>query len=265
MEQQPVMHAPPVFGSKLIVGFAVVALGILMAGDNLRFWNSGEYLRYWPLLLIAIGLFKLVEPEHRFASVVPERQLEGVAGVSLGAFDPRTQHGYTVTDAYGGAALTIGGTLLLSLTLGWLRFRFFDLWPLLLIGAGAVMVARSLGYRLNLSNAGGERQVWAVLSHRKIENSSTDFSGARITAFLGGCDIDLTRASIASGPAVIQALAIWGGIDIFVPEGWEIVGELVPIMGALEITARSPAQPEHQLIVRGLALMGGVGVRRRTS
>ena len=109
------------------------------------------------------------------------------------------------------------------------------------------------------------RNIVAVLSQRKIANTSQEFTGARAVAFMGGCELDLTQADIASSPAVIEAFAMWGGIEIYVPDGWEIIGEVVPVMAGFEIKTVPTSAPRRQLIVRGAALMGGIVVTRRKS
>ena len=45
---------------------------------------------------------------------------------------------------------------------------------------------------------------------------------------MGGCELDLTDAEMKNSPAVIEVFAMWGGIEIFVPDSWEIVAEVVP-------------------------------------
>ena len=49
-------------------------------------------------------------------------------------------------------------------------------------------------------------------------SNAPDFRGGDMMAFMGGCEIDLRQARIAAGPAVIDAFAFWGGVEIQVPE-----------------------------------------------
>ena len=49
---------------------------------------------------------------------------------------------------------------------------------------------------------------------------------------MGGCEIDLRQAAI-DGEAVIDVFAIWGGIEIRVPEDWTVVGRVTPAHGRL--------------------------------
>ena len=85
---------------------------------------------------------------------------------------------------------------------------------------------------------------------------------------MGGCHLDLTGADIANGPAVIDVTATWGGIELLVPDDWEVAGEVVPFMGGFEVKLAPPERRletaelgRRQLIVRGVAFMGGVEVK----
>ena len=87
------------------------------------------------------------------------------------------------------------------------------------------------------------------------------FRGGELTAFMGGCDIDLRQAAI-HGEAVIDVFAMWGGIDIRVPDDWRVIGRVTPIMGGFEDKTRPPrGAAAHTLVIRGFVLMGGVEVK----
>jgi hypothetical protein len=213
---------------KLVIGLFFTLFGVLAALDNFGVLDAGHYLRWWPAVLIVIGLLKLMRG----------------GGLLVGAL------------------LIAAGSWLLGDNLGWFRVTIFDLWPLLLIGGGGAMVARSLGWPRGTDSerASGEN-IWAVLSNRNITNTSQTFTGGRICAFMGACTLDLTGAQIGDAPAVLELLATWGGIEIHVPEDWIVVGELMPVMGGFEMKGRPAATAEKKLIIRGLAWMGGVEIK----
>jgi hypothetical protein len=64
---------------------------------------------------------------------------------------------------------------------------------------------------------------------------------------------------------VIEAFTLWGGIEIYVPDTWEVIGEVVPVMGGFEVLFAPAGMPQRQLIVRGAAIMAGIAVNRRKS
>jgi len=87
---------------------------------------------------------------------------------------------------------------------------------------------------------------------------------------MGGNALDLREARLASRETTINAVAIMGGIDIIVPEDVRVVDDGIGIMGGFGIedhpscsvsVAQLPADAPV-VRVRGLALMGGVGITR---
>jgi hypothetical protein len=73
--------------------------------------------------------------------------------------------------------------------------------------------------------------------------------------------VDLRNAAI-NGDAVIDVFAMWGGIEIRVPESWTVVGRVTPLMGGFEDHTRAPqAATTHRLTVRGMVIMGGVEIK----
>ncbi|MDX2356163.1 DUF1707 domain-containing protein [Dietzia sp. PP-33] len=91
-------------------------------------------------------------------------------------------------------------------------------------------------------------------------------------AVMGGVEIDLREVTLQSHVSTIRAFAVWGGIEILVPDDIELVVEGLGLMGGFgEESGRwkSDPRPVRQapagapvVRVTGLALMGGVGIRR---
>ena len=133
-----------------------------------------------------------------------------------------------------------------------------------MILVGATIVIRALGFRLPSPSNADSDQVWAVLSQRKVRETARDYNGGGVFAFMGGCELDLTQADIIHSPAIIDTFAMWGGIEIYVPENWEVVGEVVPFMAGFEMKTGA-GTPERRLIVRGATVMGGIEVKRRAA
>jgi predicted membrane protein len=103
---------------------------------------------------------------------------------------------------------------------------------------------------------------FALLGGVKRKVVSQDFRGGALTAILGGCELDLRHASISSGQAVIDTFALWGGIDIKVPQEWSVVVQGTPILGAFDDkTVRVGGDGSKVLVIKGVALMGGVELK----
>jgi LiaF transmembrane domain/Cell wall-active antibiotics response LiaF, C-terminal len=218
---------------QLLMGLLIIAVGLLFTLDNLGVAHAADYLRYWPAGLIAIGLVKL--------------------------WDSRDGHG----GGFGGFMITLIGLWLLLEAAVDIRISFADMWPMLLVFAGSYLVWRGLTGQRRLAAADDHAIVSAVaiLSGVNRGNNSPAFRGGDITAIMGGCDIDLRQAAI-NGDAVIDVFAVWGGIEIRVPDNWSVILHVTPVLGGVEDKTRpSLGSAEHRLTVRGLVVMGSVEVK----
>jgi predicted membrane protein len=220
------------FTPQLLMGLFIIIVGVVFTLDNLGLGEADRYIRYWPAGLIAIGLLKLWQ--------------------SPGG------------GAFAGLVFTTVGTFLLLESLGIVRVNFWDMWPLLLVLFGASMVWNGLrgGRRRAIaSEANDTLSALAVLSGVNRGNNSRAFKGGELTAVMGGCEIDLRQAAI-EGEAVLEVFAMWGGIEIRVPENWTVVGRVTPILGGFDDKTR-PAQDvsTQRLVIRGFVIMGGVEVK----
>jgi len=217
---------------QLLMGLIIIAVGALFTLDNLGLVEAHRYLRYWPAALILAGVLKIW-------------QSRGGAG------------------AFGGLLFIVAGLWLLGSTFHVVTINFFDLWPLLLVLFGASLVWRGLGGGRARAATDGHSTVsaLAVLGGVHRGNNSRAFRGGDLTAVLGGCEIDLRQAAI-DGEAVIDVFAMWGGIEIKVPEDWTVASRVVPILGGFEDKTRPQrGAANHRLIVRGFVIMGGVEVK----
>jgi predicted membrane protein len=218
--------------SRLVLGTVAIILGILFTLNNLGTIEVGDYVHFWPVALIAFGLAVFLE-----AGKLPGR--------------------------FAGAILMLAGTLLLLNYLGVVRFHLHDWWPLLLILLGISIIWR--GYdRARLGDVDPNSTVSAIAVLGGVERTcnSQDFRGGDLTAFMGGCVVDLRKADMKVGEAVIQTFAFWGGIEIKVPEDWSVSVQGFPILGGYDEKTQAPKEgPRKVLIIKGFAIMGGVEVR----
>lgn len=218
----------PAVATKLIAGAFLALLGLLLTADNLDYFDADPVLRWWPVVLIAIGIVKLTQPGSHL-----------LAGLLL-----------------------LGGLWILLFNLEVIHFTIFDFWPLILIGIGLSMVVRGARPREAGPTPSERGGATVVLGERVIVPAQRPYRGGRVAAFLGSCQLDLTNAEFQrEEPAVVEAIAFWGSVSIFVPEGCEVIGELMPVMGGFDTKTGPVTEPRRQLVVRGLALMGGVEVK----
>jgi predicted membrane protein len=225
---QPVRAMAP----QLVLGLLIVVIGLLFTLENLGLVDAHVYLRYWPIALIAVGLLKL---------------WQGSGGA-----------------VFGGFVFVLAGVWLLLQAMGIVTVSLWNLWPMLLVFAGASMVWRGMYGRHDdraTADAHSTVSATAVLAGVNRGSTSKGFRGGDLTAIFGGCQIDLRQAAI-EGEAVIDVFAMWGGIEIRVPENWSVSGRVTPILGGYEDKTRPVRDATNQrLLVRGLVIMGGVEIK----
>lgn len=217
----------------LIVGAFIIALGVLFTLDNLGLAHADRYLRFWPVVLIGVGLQKLAHSR------------DGMGG------------------AFGGFVITLAGVWLLLEESALIRVSFWDLWPMLLVFFGGYLVwqgATGRQYRKRVESA-DTVSAFAILGAVARGSNSRTFRGGDLTTVMGGCEIDLRHAAI-DGAATIDVFALWGGIEIRVPEDWTVIAHVTPVLGGFDDKTRPPqGLATHRLTVRGVVIMGGIEVK----
>jgi hypothetical protein len=100
-----------VFSPRLIAGLAFITAGALLALDRFTALDIGPLWRYWPLILVAVGVAKLVEPSApRFPGLIP-----------LGL-----------------------GIVFLGNNFDWWFLRFHDLFPFVILAIGLLILGRAI-------------------------------------------------------------------------------------------------------------------------
>lgn len=109
--------------TSLVFGVLFLTLGLMFTLDNLGVFDVGRLRNYWPLILIALGIPALVAPKDS------GDQVWGVFLVSVGAFFQLRR-------------------------LDLIDWSWYEIWPLFLILAGAVLLLRSAFDRKQPRNGG---------------------------------------------------------------------------------------------------------------
>jgi hypothetical protein len=278
MPPEPRSVAAPRF----IIGVFVVLMGLALLLDQMGVLPAHHITRFWPAILIALGLSTLTRGRRRGS----------VTGLVL---------------------IVVGSWLLLN-ELGLLQQEPWEfIWPLIVVVIGARIMMRgsrdndwrpppggtpngpppsSSNPPNNFSNPndssnsnnfsgpnnnpnnfssanpapGGEPSehatLFSLLSSSRRRWGRAVFHSAEATCMMGGCELDLREAYLgADGTAYIDAFILMGGLKLFVPPNWTVVTHVMPIMGGVEDKTRSvPSATPQRLIVRGTVMMGGIEV-----
>ncbi len=239
---------------QLIVGLLIIFVGVVFSLEELGLAPAVDYLRFWPLALIAIGVVKMLQARDGGG-------------------------------AFAGLLFALVGIWLQAEELNIIHIRLWQIWPVALVLFGGFLVWQGLLSRGTqpetpplagppfppsedrapspavVTDANARLSAMAILGGVSRGNNSRAFRGADLLAIMGGCQLDLRQAAI-NGEAVIDVFTIWGGIEIRVPEDWMVVSQIVPLMGGVEDKTRPPqGAMAHRLILRGFAIMGGVEIK----
>jgi predicted membrane protein len=218
---------------QLVLGVAIAIVGVLFTLDNLHILRAREYLQFWPLALIAVGLVHVSQAK-------------------------------TAAGTVGGGVWILVGLILLGNRLGFVQANIWSFWPLILVLVGARIVWQTLDSNraADLGDTSATVSAIAVMGGFERRITSHEFRGGEITAFMGGGKLDLSDAMPAGGQAVINVFAMMGGFEIIVPETWRIVSEVTPFMGGIEDKSRTSTNPTApSLVLRGFVMMGGVTLK----
>jgi hypothetical protein len=222
---------------QLVFGLFVMGLGIILGLDSLGIADAGYLLRFWPVGLILLGttIASRAEPHSRF---------------------------------WGFVWIIVGSWLLLR-SLDVLRIGFWQLfWPTLLVLIGGNLILKQLRQSGHIvpSPTTGNR-LFAIMSESRRRFDGKPFDGAYMTAFMGGCVLDLRRAVAMPGETrVVEVFGIMAGHDIKVPPEWNVTLDVTPIMGDVKdkrvpaVTPPPLTGAPPSLIVRGSVVMGEVKV-----
>ena len=235
-----------------VLGLLIVVFGLLLTADNLGWIRAKQFLlMYWPMILIAVGLTKLLT-------------------------------------ASGGGRIIGAVVMIIGIGLEAEQLFHVDIdawWPMLLVGLGIIIISRARGPRLRtetgmtgdiaqmgrpdsaaltqtatFSNEANisEFAMWAGKQRRL---SSVAFRRADLTAIMGGIELDLRQAATAGGEAVIDVFVMWGGIEIWVPPDWAVSNQVSLLMGGAEDKSSGTQDAKNRLIVRGFVMMGGIEIK----
>jgi hypothetical protein len=252
---------PKITGA-MVPGLILIGIGALFLLDNLHIVHVSTWFAYWPVILIAVGLVKLVDSTHTGGRIA------------------------------GGVLMSVGG-LFLADNLGYIRIE--QMWPLILIAIGLFMLWNRMrpGYdwgRWSGWHDWGRRWDWGrswdrdrrwdgeesrydessldggkihevnVFSGTRRVITDQDFRGGKVDCVFGGITLDLTGANIAGDKAVLKVSAVYGGAVVRIPLHWDLVIRAGGFFGGYsDQTVHPPRTPEtKRLIVKGGAVFGGV-------
>ena len=218
---------------RLIVGLGILAVGLLWTLDNLNVIDADVYLEWWPMILVAAGVVRLLDSS---------------------------------SSKVGSVVLIVIGTVLLldSLDIG--NVDLGDLFPLFIVLIGGKLVWDAMNRKqrtaASLTDPASELHAFAMMSGIRRQSTTREFHGGDANAIMGGVELDLRNAEILDGEEpILDVFAMWGGIEIKVPENWRVVGQVMPLMAGFEDKSTHRTGTGPVLIVRGTVIMGSIEIK----
>lgn len=219
-------------------GLVLVALGVILGGNAMGWFNIDVFFDGW------WALFIIIPCAIGFLSKPGER-MDHLIGLAVGVF------------------LLLGCLDVLS---------FETLWklvlPIIIILIGLTMICRNLfAHKFNEVTAklnekiNKDDEIGAVFAGQDIKMNGEEFKGKNLSAVFGGVKLDLRKAIIKED-AVINASAIFGGVEILVPDDVVVVTKSNSFFGGVSNkTNNEPKKGAHTIYVNGTGLFGGVEIK----
>jgi len=216
------------------VGITLIIVGFLFILDTFSIMEFGGIISdWWPAIFIIIGLIKL-QGQDKGA---------GLIFILIGVLFLLTTHNI----------------------IGW--GSIWRLWPLILIFIGLSMVFKGRRSSWNLTNEStiGNDFIHsnAVFGGSEHTITSQNFKGGETMALFGGVELDLREAKISPDGCKIHATALFGGVEIIVPNDWNVIITGTPIFGGIDSKSRrkSDVSSKNDIYVHCTVAFGGVEIK----
>jgi predicted membrane protein len=233
---------------RLLFAIFLIAAGTHLFLSNLGLLPEFNIWAFWPLIFVVGGVGKLASDTNSAGRAL---------GVILIAF---------------GAVMTL-------ITLGILHIRAHDdswVFSLLLIAFGSLALIKVLerrdytrpqvGFPQQAVSSGNIVKEQVVFGSVKRKVDSNDFQGGKLESVFGSIDLNLRRAQISSPErsATIEVNAVFGSIELRVPETWRVVTHAAGIFGSIEdktLANKVAGFDGPTLFITGSAVFGSVEIK----
>ena len=219
---------------RVVFGLALIVVGGLFLAANLTDFDF-SLADWWPGAIIAIGLVSV---------------LQGSA-----------------SRLWGFGSIIVGAALLLN-TLDIVSWDIGQYWPVLLLIIGVLIILGGMLHRRGVAasaDASGisenpDLDISCVFGGSEQQVTSQNFRGGRISATFGGANIDMRRAALANGEAVLNVSTLFGGVEFHVPNDWAVNVQTSNMFGGANDKRVKPADPKERLTITGSCTFGGITI-----
>ncbi|MCL1868156.1 MAG: cell wall-active antibiotics response protein [Paludibacter sp.] len=153
-------------------------------------------------------------------------------------------------------------------------------WALLLVAAGVAILLNALFGKYEHKQSYQWRQKYwdTTAKQSNIEGTidrnmifrgcdeiflEPEFRGGHISCIFGGCVLDLRKTALPEGETILMVDCIFGGVEISVPEKWNVVTHTSNILGGLTDSRLKGSEKDftRKLVITGECIFGGVAIK----
>lgn len=223
--------------TSFIWGAMIAVVGVILLLSHLDLIRIGSLMRYWPMILVCFGIANLFTPSSR---------------------------------VWGAILLLVGAVFQLN-NLGILHEGIADLWPVIIIVVGLLLMWNAFRPPVTVSSVSGDSSAdvlnaVAIFGGCERRINSQHFCGGRSTSIFGGVELDFRDADMEGDEVTIEVNCVFGGIEIRVPPNWFVNSKSIPVLGGYSDktrradTADAAARKVKTLIITGAVVFGGVEI-----
>jgi hypothetical protein len=226
--------------SGIVPGIMLIAVGSIFLLDHMGIIRADQFWKFWPLILIVVGLLKIFRDD---AIVL-------------------------------GIGVVLIGIVLQLHELNYTNLSWGTVWPFLLIMVGFQMIWSKFGPAILPgipgppgNDASYMLSEYALFGGVERRININNLRGGSISAIFGGVELDFRAADIEGSEAILLVEAIFGGVELVVPDRWNVTFQIQSIFAGYT-DERNPAVPDplnttpkKNLILRGKAIFGGIAVK----
>ena len=221
----------------IIWGTILIGIGIILGLNKLGITNINIFFSgWWTLFIIIPSLINLFTDKDKTGSLI---------GLLIGVLLL-----LSIRDA-------VDFTILIDLII-----------PIILVCIGLSLISKNIfdkkiSKKIKELNNKNEKfaSYCSTFSSQNVSSDKEEFTGGNLDAIFGGIKLDLKNATIKKD-IVINTTAIFGGIDILVPDNVNVKIKSTSIFGGVSNKAKNETNSKsHTIYVNATCLFGGVDIK----
>ena len=159
------------------------------------------------------------------------------------------------------------GVALLLVSRDILEFDFIAklILPTILVIVGLSMIFNNtlktkISEKVREGKKNGLEAIVATFAGQKVDKTNEKFEGASLDAIFGSIVLDLRKAKL-SKETTIEASAIFGGIEIIVPNDVNVKVKSTPIFGGVSNRITNSEENKETIYIEAFSMFGGVDIK----